>query len=279
VLRSFALAKMRLWLCAFVWVFIVTTLVDAQESKASLDENVLRQNQATRDDLFKKLKAAATKYTFDYVVIYLPPGTVPGMNFPIPVSHVRYKSTVFFAFNRYDLDPNAEQVLSDLSEVILKDRTLRSLLVVGHTDAVGSNDYNAALSLKRAATVASRLNAGGTKDEYIGVIPMGKAQPISTNKTSEGRAQNRRVEFFISDVPEATIKAIERIPFNPCFRNDNDGAATDCDKTVVRIPIYPGSSGRSRPRFALELQGAPSERSRLPTITLERPSIQKLEEH
>ena len=124
----------------------------------------------------------ATDYTFKYVVIYLPAGTVPGKNFPIPVSHVRYDSTVLFAFNSYALEAGADHILNDLARVAIKDENFRSLLVVGHTDSIGTDDYNVALSKKRAFTVAGKLQAIGVNGKYVGVIPMGKAQPIATNK-------------------------------------------------------------------------------------------------
>jgi hypothetical protein len=59
----------------------------------------------------------------------------------------------------------------------------------------------------------------GVNVRYIHIIPMGKEQPFATNSTPEGRELNRRVEFFISDIPEAAEKAVQLIPFNPCFRN------------------------------------------------------------
>jgi outer membrane protein OmpA-like peptidoglycan-associated protein len=251
-------------------------LLSAQWSHAALDEQSLSQHQSIRDELFKKLMASATEYSFEYVVIYLPAGTIPGMNYPIPVSHVRYKSTVFFGFNEYELQPGADQVLADLTQAILKDRNLRSLLVVGHTDAIGTEQYNTTLSLKRAATVAKQLHAAGLRDEYISVIPMGKAQPVATNKTAEGRSKNRRVEFFISDIPEATLKTVERIKFNPCFRNDNDTKVTECDNSALNVPVYPGSTGLTRPRILVTLKGVPSERPKLPIIILQRPPLPNL---
>src|SRR5262249_8183406 len=154
------------------------------------------------------------------VVIELPAGTIPGKDYPIPVSHIRYESTVFFGFDQFVLQPNAEPVIRDLAKVIIQDTALRSLLIVGHTDAVGTDEYNVSLSKKRALTVATSLQAAGVNAKYIHIIPMGKQQPYATNSTPDGRSLNRRVEFFVSDIPEATIAAVQRIPFNPCFRND-----------------------------------------------------------
>ena len=62
----------------------------------------------------------------------------------------------------------------------------------------------------------------GIIDKFLGIVPMGRAQPRTTNSTPEGRAINRRVEFFISDVRGAPEKAIQQIKYDPCYRNDNE---------------------------------------------------------
>ena len=170
-----------------------------------------------------------------------------------------------------------------MARVIIKDRGLRSLLVVGHTDSIGLDAYNTELSRKRAIAVATQLHAAGVKDEYLGVVPMGEAQPIATNSTESGRALNRRVEFFISDIPEATSKAIERVPFNPCFRNDDASSRkepnTGCNDVTMSIPVYPGSSGMKRPRLTIKLSGKPLERPPLPAKVIKRPSLLQLQAH
>ena len=70
------------------------------------------------------------------------------------------------------------------------------ITIVGHTDSIGSNAYNFKLSRRRAESVKAKLlEFGLSEDRIVGIEAMGEEQPIATNETKEGRAQNRRVEF------------------------------------------------------------------------------------
>src|ERR1700712_3851809 len=109
-------------------------LCGAVGAQAAISAKEIANNQKIRDAAFRNLKAATTEYTFEYVVIQLPAGTVPGLDVPVPVSHIRFKSTVFFAFDRATIEPSAEIALSDLARTVLADKSARSLLIVGHTD-------------------------------------------------------------------------------------------------------------------------------------------------
>ncbi len=71
------------------------------------------------------------------------------------------------------------------------------VVVVGHTDNTGSAAHNQALSERRAASVAEVLRSQEISQRRIETVGRGLTQPIATNATPEGRAQNRRVEIFI----------------------------------------------------------------------------------
>ncbi len=71
------------------------------------------------------------------------------------------------------------------------------VVVVGHTDSTGSADYNQALSERRANSVAAVLRSGGVAPARVRAIGVGENEPIATNQTPEGRAQNRRVDIKI----------------------------------------------------------------------------------
>ena len=273
--------KNYIFFASLVALLFAPVSLGAQKGDLEVAPSVLKQHQTIRDQLFTTLKSSATNYTFKYVVIDLPAGAVPGKNFSIPVSHIRYDSTVFFGFDQFALQPTAEPIVRDLAQVIQQDVALRSLLIVGHTDAVGTDDYNMLLSKKRAFTVATALQGAGVNGAYIRIIPMGKEQPSATNSTAEGRALNRRVEFFISDIPAATEKAVQLIPFNPCFRNDQIAqghqSGLPCDNTPKRIPVFSPYSD-SNPTGRIELASKPPERPKLPDVILSRPSLRELQE-
>ena len=67
--------------------------------------------------------------------------------------------------------------------------------MTGHTDSTGSRDYNYNLSTRRATSVANHLAAGGIDQNRLIVQGMGPDQPVASNETTSGRAQNRRVEI------------------------------------------------------------------------------------
>ena len=69
--------------------------------------------------------------------------------------------------------------------------------VIGHTDSTGRAAYNMKLSQRRAQSVAGILTAGGVAAGRIATVGMGQTQPVASNDTTAGRAQNRRVEIVI----------------------------------------------------------------------------------
>jgi outer membrane protein OmpA-like peptidoglycan-associated protein len=68
---------------------------------------------------------------------------------------------------------------------------------VGHTDNVGSREYNERLSLRRAQSVVAALKTGGLEEKSIVVMGIANDVPIASNKTAEGRAENRRVAIIV----------------------------------------------------------------------------------
>ena len=103
---------------------------------------------------------------------------------------------LFFATNKTTILPESEAAMQDLYDLMAENPTLR-IRITGHTDNVGSDKANQKLSEGRAKSVRDSLIKRGIKADRIEADGKGETQPITTNDTEEGRAQNRRVEFMI----------------------------------------------------------------------------------
>jgi outer membrane protein OmpA-like peptidoglycan-associated protein len=103
---------------------------------------------------------------------------------------------VLFAFDKATLSPVAFRNVDKLA-VFLQKHPNRSVLIEGHTDSVGSDEYNLDLSEKRANAVKNALVAKGVGEERITPKGYGKKYPVASNNTSDGRQLNRRVEVVV----------------------------------------------------------------------------------
>ena len=106
-------------------------------------------------------------------------------------------SDVLFDTGKYSLKPGAREKLAKISGIVLAYPSL-ALEVEGHTDSVGSDDFNLQLSENRANSVRVFLIGQGVVSSAIGAHGYGKSQPVATNDTAVGRQQNRRVELIVS---------------------------------------------------------------------------------
>ena len=106
-------------------------------------------------------------------------------------------SDVLFDFNKYTLKPGAREKLAKISGIVLAHPGLK-LQVEGHTDSIGSDEYNQLLSEQRAASVRDFLVQQGVPADSVGARGYGKANPVATNDTAEGRQKNRRVELVVT---------------------------------------------------------------------------------
>jgi len=106
-------------------------------------------------------------------------------------------SDVLFKSGSSELLAGARERLAKVSGIVLAYPTLK-LSVEGHTDSIGSDDYNQQLSEKRAASVREYLVQQGIASDSIVATGFGKTSPVATNDTPEGRQQNRRVELVLS---------------------------------------------------------------------------------
>lgn len=106
---------------------------------------------------------------------------------------------VTFQTNSADLRPEFFEVLNSVA-LVLQKYNQTAIEVTGHTDNTGSDSYNYELSQRRATTVAHYLQAQAVAPQRFSVRGLGEMQPVATNDTPEGRAQNRRVEIRLIPV-------------------------------------------------------------------------------
>jgi outer membrane protein OmpA-like peptidoglycan-associated protein len=110
---------------------------------------------------------------------------------------ITLSGSVLFASNRATLLPGARQRLEQVADVLLENSE-RTLTIEGHTDARGSDAHNIALSQRRADAVRSALVARGYSSDLITTVGLGEGQPVGDNASTEGRANNRRVEIIVA---------------------------------------------------------------------------------
>lgn len=106
-------------------------------------------------------------------------------------------SNITFATDSSDIQSSFYTTLNSVALVLQRfNQTLVD--VYGHTDSTGDANYNLQLSQRRAAAVADYLVAQGNNSQRFAVIGLGETQPIASNETEAGRAQNRRVEIRLA---------------------------------------------------------------------------------
>ncbi len=104
---------------------------------------------------------------------------------------------VKFKSAKYVLSNEDQQRLTEFANKLKADNKNVYLEIQGHTDSVGSKDYNQRLGEERAEAVRLFLNQQGVALNRINTISYGETAPIASNKTKDGRAQNRRVQIVV----------------------------------------------------------------------------------
>jgi OmpA-OmpF porin, OOP family len=109
---------------------------------------------------------------------------------------VTFAADAFFDFDKSTLKPEGKAKLDDLVSK-MSGLNLEVVIAVGHTDSVGTDAYNQALSVRRADAVKAYLVDKGIEKNRVYTEGKGEKQPVADNKTAEGRAKNRRVEIEV----------------------------------------------------------------------------------
>jgi outer membrane protein OmpA-like peptidoglycan-associated protein len=109
---------------------------------------------------------------------------------------ITFDSGILFGYDSSTLQPEAKSNISKLA-VILKKYPDTNILVTGHTDSDGAEEYNQTLSEQRARAVSDYSMYQGISSSRLSVIGLGENEPVATNETVEGKKLNRRVEIAI----------------------------------------------------------------------------------
>ncbi|MDX1582005.1 MAG: OmpA family protein [Thermoanaerobaculia bacterium] len=112
------------------------------------------------------------------------------------------ENDILFDFDSHALRSTSRSTLRELSGVLV-DYPETDIVVKGHTDSVGSDTYNQALSVRRARAVRDFLMSHGVVGSRISALGLGESMPVASNETVEGRQLNRRVEVEIIARPQA----------------------------------------------------------------------------
>lgn len=109
---------------------------------------------------------------------------------------VTFDNGILFPFDSAELLPEARQNLRRLADQ-LQDEARTDVMIVGHTDSQGTDEYNQRLSERRARSAAAYLADQGVASARLRATGRGEREPIDSNATESGRQQNRRVEIAI----------------------------------------------------------------------------------
>ena len=130
---------------------------------------------------------------------------IPGVEVTRPAENeiaINLTNDILFDYNSYALRNESKSTLQNLADNFRKYSDER-IAVEGHTDAVGSHEYNQRLSEQRADTVRNYLVDQGVTGTRITSIGYGETRPKASNDTPEGRQLNRRVEIHVTMPPAA----------------------------------------------------------------------------
>ena len=122
----------------------------------------------------------------------VPPAAGPA----VAASKVTFAADAFFDFDKSVLKPEGRAKLDDLVSKI-RGVNLEVIIAVGHTDSIGTVQYNQRLSVRRAEAVKAYLVSKGIERNRVYTEGKGESQPVADNRTKEGRAKNRRVEIEV----------------------------------------------------------------------------------
>ena len=137
-------------------------------------------------------------YRVLFAVNYRRPQKLPP---PTPVEvvveeKIAITERIHFEFDKANIRPVSYPILDDVILLLQKNQQINLVRIEGHTDWIGSDEYNLKLSQRRANAVRDYLSTYGISPDRLIAVGYGESRPIADNNTVEGRARNRRIEFM-----------------------------------------------------------------------------------
>ncbi|NVB85135.1 MAG: OmpA family protein [Kofleriaceae bacterium] len=120
------------------------------------------------------------------------------VNVVVTKTKIEIKQTIFFEFNKATIKSVSFSLLNEVAQALADNPTIK-VEIQGHTDSVGNDKFNLKLSQKRAESVKAYLAKRGIDAGRMDPKGYGENVPIADNRTADGRSQNRRVEFVITE--------------------------------------------------------------------------------
>jgi outer membrane protein OmpA-like peptidoglycan-associated protein len=123
-------------------------------------------------------------------------GQIPGISFPVPVIRLIFSEKVFFDFDRAEVKSEALPLLTLVAENMRRDLPDTQILILGHTDAIGSDKYNDELSQRRAQSVMTELIRRGVGSANMATVALGKPGGAERHGDRASPKPPRRVHDF-----------------------------------------------------------------------------------
>jgi len=147
--------------------------------------------------------ADATIVGCDGVVLNAPVEVIKGAPSGL-VGAIVIPTAALFAFDKADLTEEGKVAIEEYRKQLRPELSeAYEGIIIGHTDSIGDADYNIGLSKRRAAAVAAYLTGTGVDAAKLRVLGRGETDPVASNDTKEGQAENRRVEIVVIGEPRA----------------------------------------------------------------------------
>jgi outer membrane protein OmpA-like peptidoglycan-associated protein len=166
--------------------------LEQAEGQLSQSQEALEQAQRERQQLEQRLLAATKSLEGMAKLQQEPDRTLITLN-----------GAVLFKHNSADLLPIARERLREVALVLKEYGDGNKIVIEGHTDSRGKDEYNRQLSEKRAMAVRDYLVSEGVSETVVTAVGRGESEPIASNDSADGRANNRRVEIEITKSGDA----------------------------------------------------------------------------